>query len=648
MHMHAAAKVRHEGDVVTGAGVCVSMPSTNLVHATVKFVPIGTHRHTPGGDAGKSTSLSLSLSVAFVVCATVSATCLFLASLVVRPIDIPSWVDADSTAKCLRSSRESNFATVALSVGTPPRIVRVLLRGGEVQSSDMPSTTLFADELLRSESLRCGADRVCHDAAVLTSRTDGMQSRHVVQFIYGSAASGMYGTEQENGAEGFMRFEMGTYYELTTTHLCWTRSQHVPAPSSFEYASPLSVKSETGLLSIALPTPLETPANRCFNSTPAVFWPLSATNEQTWLALSSDFLFEASSSKLDERREIVERGLNCLDNMTSGIDVYELDCTLDVYATCRHESSVTFRRLSQMSLALDFRNGVSGMLYASKRQSLSHIAGSSVSESVLFAFTRLVVLLIVAFVVYSRSDRQSTSAFFAIKNALKIASGDTHSGFHSVFNALIDAFVGALAFTSRLVVLTAQSGVLIGDSNITVVVSESLGVVTSFVHFILRNFVLRTDLSKESPLTKLGGSMAIVDASLAALLSVTVTPIVAASSRNFDSVSRLFCGVLVVFFVLPRVWAGSAASALLARTASSDRGFDAGYPFVLWSASVLWILQSACVSISLARLFVVPQAYSLSRNMTGNGTVETVLVSMVSLALVAPPLNAMSVRLKTV
>lgn len=100
------------------------------------------------------------------------------------------------------------------------------------------------------------------------------------------------------------------------------------------------------------------------------------------------------------------------------------------------------------------------------------------------------------------------------------------------------------------------------------------------LHLVCRNFVLRTDLRKESPLTKLGGSMAISDASVAALVSVTVAPLLAASNRDFDAIARLFCGILVIFFVLPRLWAGATASALLANTTSQTGGFDRAYPIV--------------------------------------------------------------------
>ena len=140
--------------------------------------------------------------------------------------------------------------------------------------------------------------------------------------------------------------------------------------------------------------------------------------------------------------------------------------------------------------------------------------------------------------------------------------------------------------------------------------------------------------------------MAINDASVAALVSVTVAPLLAASNRDFDAIARLFCGILVVFFVLPRLWAGTAASALLASTTSRDGGFDVAYPVVLWISSALWAIQGVSAGVAVARLFVLPQAHSLSRNVDGDGLNVTVIVALVTLSLVAPPLNAMNLKLK--
>ena len=619
------------------------------VRAEVRFLPIGTHRRIKYTEPIYTTS-ALVVS-AFVIAVLSTSVTLIVSSVADRPLGLPHWVDSDPNAYCLRASRDSNFATVALSVGTPPRIVRVLVRGDRVlHDTDVPSTTLFADELLRSESLRCGTGRVCQDVAFLTTGTGATQTTHSIQFSYGSAASGSYYTEQSVGAEGYMHLMNGTYYEFTNTHLCWTTSESTVAPSDWKHEVAIQVDNHTGATKVSSVGSIESLVSTCTRNGQidegVELWPFEATNERHWLALSSDFLYEASSSRLEERRSIVERGLGCVDNYTTGVDVYELDCTLDLYAECRRKPSLPFRRLSQMRIAIDLRSYDTPTLYAYEELSLTRLAGSSVSESVLFALTRLFVLLIVAFVVYSRSDRQSTSAYFAISNAINIANGGTHFGFHSMFNAVADAFIGALAFISRIIVLVVQSNVLVADGNGMVLVSEIVGISASVLHFICRNFVLRTDLSKESPLTKLGGSMAIGDASVAALVSVTVAPLLAASNRDFDAIARLLCGVLVVFFVLPRLWAGTTASALLASTTSRDGGFDTAYPVVLWFSSVLWATQGVSVGVAVARLFVLPQAYSLSRNVHGDGVNIIVLVALVTLSLAAPPMNSMNVKLK--
>jgi hypothetical protein len=615
----------------------------SATYAALSTVTTGAHRHVKGDDASRYAS-SMAAGAAFVAAVFATVAVVIVSSVVARPIQIPAWVGDDPGARCLRASRESNFALVSMSIGTPPRIVRILLRGDTVvPNATTPSTTLFSDHIMRSESMHCEQgqyDRVvCSDVASLTRGVDGTQQQHHVTFGYDTASAANYASEMSVGADGSMRLSTGTYYELTGTHLCWTTNATGYDPSSVAWDNKLGIHvTDDGATRInATVTSMGLPASACNNTDEVALWPVEATNERRWLALPSDFLYEASGSRLEERRIVVERGSSCAEDQ-----LYMLECGR--MRTCQSTPSLPFRRLSKMRLGIDLRPP--NTLYANEETSLTRLSGSSMSESVFFALTRLFVLLIVAFVVYSRSDRQSTSSYFALRNAINVASGSHNHGFHSSFNAIADACIGTLAFVSRATVLVVQTRLLMADGNGILVVTEICGTSVSILHFVLRNFVLRTDLRTESPLTKLGGSMAISDASVAALVSVTVAPVLAASNRNFDAVARLFCGVLIAVFVFPRMWAGAAASALLASTTARDGGFDAAYPIVLISSSVLWIVQSVSVGVAVTRLFVLPQAYSLSRNVDGNGLEVTILVALMTLALTAHPLNTTNVRLK--
>tara|TARA_B110000971_G_scaffold143018_1_gene146175 strand:+ start:2286 stop:3623 length:1338 start_codon:yes stop_codon:yes gene_type:complete len=440
---------------------------------------------------------------------------------------------------------------------------------------------------------------------------------------------------------GVLFLQNNTYYELTPTHLCWKTS-----PSSYDDQEtpqiPILVDDVTKKTSITVVGNILTPASSCVNKSALEFWPVAAVYERNWLALNSDFLFEASSTKLADRRAVVEQSLSCAPNSTA-LEVYELDCLTDVYATCQTTPSVPFRRLSESWLTFHFHSD--SYFYAKNMKSLGRLSGSRASESIFFALTRLVVLLIVAFVVYSRSNRQSTSPFFTFSNALRVASAKEHFVYHSLFNTVADAMIGLLAVVARIVVLATQAELLLHDHNTVVFITEVVGIAVSMVHFMLRNIVLQMDLRKESPLTKLGGGMALSDASVAALVSVTVSPLLAASNRDFDSISRLFCGVLIAFFVLQRVWVASAACALLAHTTSSDRAYSSAYSGVLLLSTLLWIVQGVSVGVCMSRLFVLPQSFSLARGQEGSGFSLSLLIALAVLAIQSPALNAMNVKL---
>jgi hypothetical protein len=488
---------------------------------------------------------------------------------------------------------------------------------------------------------------------LLTTSSDGTQSFAIVEFRYANSWSGAWTTERNVGVDGTIALVSGHDYDLTRTHFCWRKSDGTPMETDgFEKYDGISVlhngvNQTDGTLvidSVGLAGGAAlgaVPASSC-NSTVSLF-PRTAAYERTWLALSSQYLFEQATAKLDDRRDVVERGTECAPE-SSETEIYELDCYLDAYASCRRTPSIPFRRVSQYEVRLKI-DAASTTLAVRKREALSRLVGSnSVSDAVFFASVRLVVLLIVAFVVFNRAERASASAFSTMRAALKIAAGEDKHTSHTLFDAVSDAAVGALAIVSRALVLWHQSKVLVDDGSTDAVVWESIGVAVSTLHFLLRNVVLKTDLTREAPLSKLGGSMSLADASVAALVSVVQTPMLGASARDFDAVARLFCGVLISLFVFHRLLIAVVACAVLATTTASNGKFDRGYPAVLWSSCAMWILQTAAVAFAFSRLFVVPQSYSLVRVSLGNsGAVESA-VFFAALSLSVPYLNSVAVR----
>ena len=590
------------------------------------FVPLptSTHRHVPAESKG--TSLVLFVSAFLLSCLTTIVPVVVIAAR--RPsYSIPSWVDERDDARCLRVSRTGDYVFVRLPIGHPRRVLNLVLRGDALTDGES-SMTLFADELLRSETLRC-ENAVCRDAALLVHDRTGAQRVYQAEFVYGSYLDSEFSTDRQIGAEGRLFFAKDFFYELTATHVCWVES---PAPANVSSGLQLShdgrfVEDFGGF---------DAPATVCANASHVDFWPSAGHIEQTFLALSSAYLYEAASSKLAQRREVVERGIECGDE-SQAFAIYKLDCSLDVLSMCRMDPSLPFRRFSQQSIRFDAVQSPPVVGLTHERS----LAALDDDTTFFFALMRLVVLLIVAFVVYSRAERDTSSAVFVVTTAFSIASGQERHGFHGVFNTIADASIGLLAWAARLVVLVVQFDTLVSDQNTPTAVAEIIGVFASGTHFALRHFVVKTDLRFESPLTKLGGSMAILDASVAALVSVTESPLLGSPATDFGGISRLVSGVLISYFVLQRMWVSTSSCALLAAT----DGFDRSYVVVLFISVVLWLLQSYSVGVVLGSLFVLPQASQLVRASVGGVSTSALAVGLGTLSLAFVPLNSTVKRL---
>lgn len=626
------------------------------VMGPASVIPTQSHRHFET-DAHRNDG-SLATAIAFVSTVAISIF-VGLLSLTEQSIAIPSWVN-EPHAQCARVQRLGDAALAYVAIGTPPHLVKLLVRLDAVVEADTASTStvIFADELLRSETLRCDGTRHCTDVALLTDSTTGKQERSYVEFEYGNAASAQWWVEYFLKADGAMRLVRGWTYALTRTHFCWASNSEVvyealgttPIHALEARMDNVSSKLITTRADVEAADDdddspfFQAPAAVC-NETIELF-PAAASAEQNWLALSSGSLYESVTSKLDARRDLVERGLSCADP-SGQVEIYSMDCALDPYADCRSEPSIPFRRLSRYALDIRpraYNDTIS--IRANFDVALSRISGSmTLSQTIFFAAVRLCVLLIVAFVVYSRAERQTASAFHTIDSALDVAVGKEKKGFHTRLSTITDAAVGVMAVISRLAVLVFQSTVLIADGHSDAVVIESIGVFVSVLHFGLRNLVLETDLRKESPIQKLGGSMALADAANAALFSVISTPTLQVSTRDFDAVARLFVGVLIAVFVLHRCYFSVASCTLLASTTATDKRFDPAYSIVLWTAALLWSIQVVCVIFSFGRFFVVSQAYSIHRNFVGEVFLTESCVFFSFLAVGSPLINAVLVKL---
>lgn len=572
----------------------------------------------------------------FTVCVFATLICSII-SLSQKSVSIPTWVDTSNRSACVRVQRLENAAIANVAVGTPPRVLRLLIRMDSLVADRSKATVVFAEELLRSSSLECNDQQRCSDIALLTTSTNGKQMATAVELVYINELAAGLTVASALGLDGAMELSSGLSYELTETHFCWSEED---ANGSQEGA--VASLDEAGLLElVSLQTPSFTdlPAAACNNSR-ALLFPHEAALEQSWLALSSSFLFESYASQLDERRKVVERGLDC--SGTSSVKLlYQHDCSFDAIASCKVVPSVPFRNFNEHTIKISPVDNKTISIGVKRLPSLARM-GSSVT----FAILRLLVLLVVAFVVYARAERKAGSARHVIADALDVASGTENSAFSTNFEVWTDAAVGVLAIVARLTVLALQGKLLAADGHVDCIIFESVGIFASIIHFVLRNFVLAQNIQGEGPISKLGGSMAIADASVAALIAGATVPLLAVSENSFDSVARLFVAGLVAALILHRLWFSAAACGLLAKTMGSEANVDPNYSKVLYTASLLWLVQSASVGFGFGRFFVLPQAYSAVRASGSDATLMGVAILMGAFCAGLPMVNSVLVSLK--
>lgn len=200
-----------------------------------------------------------------------------------------------------------------------------------------------------------------------------------------------------------------------------------------------------------------------------------------------------------------------------------------------------------------------------------------------------------------------------------------------------DAVVGATAIAARISVSFWRTVTLAADGQLRAPVTQLLAGILSIVQWVLRYFVL--DRRCEAPLTKLGGSTALVDATCAVMLGFAQPPLYVTSISRFDPTARLLTALLIGTLTLQRCLFGAACCGLLWAVSSSDvrkpiemppalfiqpggvaptipERFAPEYVPVAFVTLVIWLLQTASVAILMADVFCTPFAHSLSRSLS--------------------------------
>jgi len=539
-------------------------------------------------------------------------------------------------ATCLRVTRHADYSTVDLMVGSPPTQLPALLRlDGVKQTGDSSrGLRLFAQDAVDSTSVGCSVDGWCSDVLVVT---DGRRSGHyarVFEFDYrrGSVEHRMYTTASSiSGVVGEIFMREGYAYWLTSTHFCYSQSSGASASAS---KVPLTFSTTGGLMAKSS----DLKSNNVLSKTPAAsddahacsaslnntvhnvaLFPEKALVETSWLSITDNGIYNTEPDSVENRRTMAEIGVACASNLTKyeqHLIMYNLDCA--PYSSCRTESSIPFRRVATTSLFLSMETPGSYWMWVEPDRTLDGLPKLANSTSAFVAsILKLLMVTVAAAVVFVRSKKKTASSSWLFNNCMSISSNNRPvvSSEESSENLSEDKWIGFVAVASRLTVAALRFPALSNDNQLRVCILELVAGVLSLVHWFNRWYCLGCD-SDEPPVSKLGGSTAIVDSTAAVMLAFSESPTLAMSSSKFDSTARMLVSLLVSLIVLTRC-AFSASCCGMLWSVFWAQPCRRDYALLLVGSGLLWCVQSGILAVTVCDLFVTPAAHSMSRAIVG-------------------------------
>ena len=580
---------------------------------------------------------------------------------VVLPPSTSSEVDAipvpDNTT-CFRASRSADHLFVEMNIGSPGRRINALVRfDAAVNETSLP-LRVFESQLTQSDTLVCDSDSaVCTDVVMAEDPThvQGFR-RHVTRFRYSSEGAERGVSKMYLHAEAELTLRRGSEYWLTSSHLC------VRPLSSLSPASSASSNANTllGTVDVSGTGGLHVDAHdvgkvdllehsfvhnvtttlRCDLGPNSVqFLPLASYAEPLYLSLSDPSL-HSDIEALEQRRRVVEAGSDCASSITSdpefeqAVHQYKLDCT--GMNACASSPSIAFRRVSAMNLYLRVEAHPSPKFEVRlERNEVLH-ALPSLSDSsgaVLLGIGKLVLIIVAASLVWVRADRATSKPHWMYRHCLKLIRSAAHPDPNSTSWSLIeDGVLGLCCIGVRFTIAYWRlSDSLSDDGQARVCVFEIVCSAVSFTHWIFRYVVIEPNVyqmiqgtqDENGPLTRLGGSTALLDVTGSVLLAFSSPPTLVSTIRRFDPTARVIICALLVLVALPRaLFATCCCSVLLEADLSPPRDAlkspNCVYMALLAISAAFWCAQSAGLGVLLVDLVITPFSILIMRGVTGS------------------------------
>tara|TARA_Y100000768_G_scaffold345444_1_gene292377 strand:+ start:9253 stop:11262 length:2010 start_codon:yes stop_codon:yes gene_type:complete len=572
-------------------------------------------------------------------------------------------------AHCLRANRHADYTSVELNVGTPFSLLNVMLRLDRMGVLDDGSSTLrlFSSHVAESDTVSCTAN-VCMDAALMqTGGPTSEMKRSVVQFDYTNPTNEalLGGTSAALDMDGELIMAPGFDYYLTATHFCWHKlvDEEAALSKASETARPVnaSVNNITRTLYahasqlVWSETLRNTPAGlshylgRCINTStgdvgPTALFPGAAASESMWLGFGSSRVYEDSPDGVEERRIVVEVGTDCAASYTGyqrAYSLYSLDCQ-SAYTPCETYPTVPMRRVASDEMRILTINDSAYLWTCPSTRLVGLPRLEDATDAVFLAIVKLFLMTLAAAIVWIRAAKSTSSHDMLFLHCVRTAHCEPYNAESPVSTMAVweDAFIGLIAIGARLGVAIWRLETLHSDNQSRVAWVQLGACALSFLQWFTRYFLLQRQC--ETPLTKLGGSTALCDASTAVMLAFAEPPLLLSSIGRFDPTARLLTALLLTIVTLQRCLYASACCGLLWAVAKHDKEtnnvniakarirlhgllanssyesrFSAEYEYILLGAAMTWVLQAASVGILLADVFAVPLAHSSARSLAG-------------------------------
>lgn len=543
-----------------------------------------------------------------------------------------------STATCARVTRHTNYATVDLAVGSPAVVLNLLLRLDTVKDANATGVRLFSNRVAESETVACEGS-VCRDVALVTvgGPAEG-QTRVHFEFEYTNPTteSVSHSTASTMGLVGEFSLLRGQDYFLTASHVCWSPVQRVVTP---RVGAGFAARAEEGLLvadasAIAsatafagAPVAVAADGTTCAAGVAQVsLFPGAASDEATWLGIASRRAYENSPDGVDERRTVVEVSEACASSGAAyerAHSLYTMDCA-SLFFDCAFGPSLPFRRAASTQLRVQLFDDGEAYVFAEHDGRLTTLPQMEPEHTMVLAVVKLTLMVLAAAVTWVRSAKATASVSRLFLHCLRAAhcpvlNDDTLQG----TVVLEDQIIGLTAIGARFSVSVWRLFTLSEDGIWRAPVAQLVASGLSLLLWIMRYYVL--DRHCETPLTKLGGSTALVDATSAVLLAFAQSPLFVSSAGRFDPTARLLTSMLISTMTLQRCLFAVACCAALWAVASEESSrksytahtFSWEYAVCALVGLVSWLLQTASLGILLADVFVSPLAFSASRTYVG-------------------------------